>query len=152
MQGQILDYSVQRNSGVISGDDGSRYTFEGSDWNDDVVPSRGMRIDFDIEGKRAVDIFKIRKSAGSASKNKTTAGLLALFLGGFGVHKFYLGYTGAGITILLTNTIGVFITIFLFLIPNIVLGGIALYEGIIYLTMTDDNFEETYVVGKKRWF
>lgn len=24
-------------------------------------------------------------------KNKTTAGLLALFLGGIGVHKFYLG-------------------------------------------------------------
>ena len=26
-------------------------------------------------------------------KNKTTAGLLALFLGGLGAHKFYLGKT-----------------------------------------------------------
>ena len=27
----------------------------------------------------------------NAMKNKTTAGLLALFLGGIGIHKFYLG-------------------------------------------------------------
>lgn len=34
-------------------------------------------------------------------KNKTTAGLLALFLGGLGVHKFYLGQTLAGVLYLL---------------------------------------------------
>lgn len=30
-------------------------------------------------------------------KNKTTAGLLALFLGGLGVHQFYLGNGGKGV-------------------------------------------------------
>jgi TM2 domain-containing membrane protein YozV len=30
-------------------------------------------------------------------KSKTTAGLLAIFLGGLGFHKFYLGQTGRGI-------------------------------------------------------
>jgi TM2 domain len=30
-------------------------------------------------------------------KSKVTAGLLGIFLGGFGVHRFYLGYTGIGI-------------------------------------------------------
>ncbi len=30
-------------------------------------------------------------------KSKTTAGLLGIFLGGFGVHRFYLGYTTIGI-------------------------------------------------------
>ncbi|MBV8477989.1 MAG: TM2 domain-containing protein, partial [Acidobacteria bacterium] len=29
--------------------------------------------------------------------NRTTAGILAILLGGFGVHKFYLGQTTAGI-------------------------------------------------------
>ena len=33
----------------------------------------------------------------SVQKNPTTAVLLALFLGGIGVHKFYLGQTGMGI-------------------------------------------------------
>ena len=31
------------------------------------------------------------------SKSKLTAGLLGIFLGGFGVHRFYLGYTTMGI-------------------------------------------------------
>lgn len=30
-------------------------------------------------------------------KSKMTAGLLGILLGGFGVHNFYLGYTGKGI-------------------------------------------------------
>ena len=30
-------------------------------------------------------------------KSKLTAGLLGIFLGGIGVHRFYLGYAGIGI-------------------------------------------------------
>ncbi|NLB71358.1 MAG: NINE protein [Chloroflexi bacterium] len=37
----------------------------------------------------------------SVRKDPTTAVLLALFLGGLGAHKFYLGQTGAGIVYLL---------------------------------------------------
>jgi TM2 domain-containing membrane protein YozV len=35
-------------------------------------------------------------------KSKTTAALLCFFLGGLGIHRFYLGYTGIGIAQLLT--------------------------------------------------
>jgi len=31
------------------------------------------------------------------SKSKMTAGLLGIFLGGLGIHNFYLGYTGKAI-------------------------------------------------------
>ncbi|MEK7727040.1 MAG: TM2 domain-containing protein [candidate division KSB1 bacterium] len=31
------------------------------------------------------------------AKSKLVGGLLGIFLGGFGVHRFYLGYTGIGI-------------------------------------------------------
>lgn len=36
-----------------------------------------------------------------ASRNKWVAAALAFFLGGFGVHKFYLGQTGMGVVYLL---------------------------------------------------
>ena len=39
-------------------------------------------------------------TAGTISK--TTAILLCLFLGGIGVHRFYLGYTGLGVLMILT--------------------------------------------------
>lgn len=37
----------------------------------------------------------------NVKKNPTTAVLLALFLGGLGAHKFYMGKTGAGILYIL---------------------------------------------------
>ena len=41
--------------------------------------------------------------AGSARKSKLAAGLLGIFLGGFGIHIFYLGYTGKAIAQIITN-------------------------------------------------
>lgn len=70
-----------------------------------------------------------QKSAGS--KSKIAAGLFAIFLGGFGVHKFYLGKVGMGILYLL------FCWTF---IPAIV----SLIEGIIYLTKSDADFARQY--------
>lgn len=41
-------------------------------------------------------------------KSKIAAGLLGIFLGGFGVHNFYLGYIGKGIAqIILTFCFGI---------------------------------------------
>ncbi len=34
---------------------------------------------------------------GAVGKSRLAAGLLGIFLGGFGVHRFYLGYTNIGI-------------------------------------------------------
>jgi len=65
-------------------------------------------------------------------KNKIAAGLFALLLGGFGVHKFYLGKIGMGILYLLFCWTG---------IPEI----IGIIEGILYLTATDEEFQTKYV-------
>lgn len=40
------------------------------------------------------------------AKSKVSAALLAFFLGAFGIHNFYLGYTGRGVTQLLLATVG----------------------------------------------
>lgn len=65
-------------------------------------------------------------------KNKTTAGLLGILLGGFGIHKFYLGKTGLGF---------VYLIFFWTFIPAIV----GFIEGVIYLTMKEEDFEKKYL-------
>ena len=82
------------------------------------------------------------------SNKKLAAGLLAIFLGYFGIHKFVLGYNTAGIIMLVVWLFGWI----LFGIPTLIIGLIALIEGIIYLTKDDDAFTETYEVQKKGWF
>ena len=61
-------------------------------------------------------------------RSKVAAGLLALFLGSFGIHKFYLGKPGLGILYL------IFCWTY---IPSI----ISFVEAIIYLTSGDIDFQ-----------
>ncbi len=46
------------------------------------------------------------KSVANGAKSKIVAGLLGLFLGCFGVHNFYLGYTSKAITQLVVTIVG----------------------------------------------
>jgi TM2 domain-containing membrane protein YozV len=152
MKGQILDFTIQTNSGLITGSDGNRYEFSGAEWKGSTSPSRGMSVDFEADGKQARAVYLSVGAGTPGSKSKVAAGLFGILLGGIGIHKFYLGFTGPGLVFLLTNTIGFAVTWLFLFIPNIVLGIIALVEGIIYLTKTDEEFEQIYVVGKKQWF
>ena len=79
------------------------------------------------------------------TKDKLVAGLLAIFLGTLGIHKFYLCYTKSGVIMLLVSllTFGVGAT---------VMAVIALIEGILYLTKSDAEFYQTYVQNNKEWF
>jgi TM2 domain-containing membrane protein YozV len=73
---------------------------------------------------------------------KLAAGLLAILLGPLAIHKFLLGYTTEGI---------IWLVISLFTC-GIVTGVLGLIEGIIYLTKSDEEFYQTYQVGRKPWF
>jgi TM2 domain-containing membrane protein YozV len=152
MKGQILDFTVQTNTGTISGNDGNRYQFSGAEWKSPGVPTRGFIVDFENDGNQAKSVYVAVGSVAPGGKNKVAAGLLAIFLGFWGVHKFYLGFTGPALVFLLVNTIGFAITWIMLFVPNIVLGIIAFVEGIIYLTKTDEEFDQIYTVQKKQWF
>ena len=73
--------------------------------------------------------------------NRVVCGIVGILLGGLGIHRFMMGdATGGIIRIVIT-----FVTC----------GAgsfIGLIEGIIYLTKSDAEFNQTYMVEKKGWF
>jgi len=64
------------------------------------------------------------------ANKKMPAGICGILLGGLGIHKFYLGMTGAGVIMLVIGL----------LTCSTVSGIIGLIEGIIYLTKSDEDF------------
>ena len=79
------------------------------------------------------------------ASNKIPAGICGILLGGLGIHKFVLGYTGAGLIMLL-------VTVLTCGIGWWVMHIIGLVEGIIYLCKPDEEFVRVYVDGRKEWF
>lgn len=111
--------------------------------------------EFANEAKEAANDFteEAKEIVNSTDNKKVIAGILAIFLGSLGVHKFILGYQKEGFILLGISLISIplvcigigALTMF---IPSI----IGLIEGIMYLTKTDEEFYQTYQIGKKPWF
>lgn len=81
-----------------------------------------------------------------AHSQKMSAGLLAILLAGFGIHKFVMGYNGPGVTYLL-------VLIFTCGIGSaVVMVWISIVEGVIYLSKTDEDYHRIYIAGRKAWF
>lgn len=76
---------------------------------------------------------------------RLSAGLCALLIPGLGVHKFILGYTGAGLTMLL-------VTVLSCCWGGLVMIPIGIIEGVTYLTMSDEAFYQRYQVECRPWF
>jgi TM2 domain-containing membrane protein YozV len=75
------------------------------------------------------------------AQKKMITGILAIVPAGFGIHRFLLGDTTGGILriVITVVTCGI--------------GGIiGIVEGIIYLTKSDEQFYQEYMVQKKAWF
>ena len=69
-------------------------------------------------------------------KDKNVAAILAFFLGGLGVHRFYLNQVGLGITYLLFSCT---------FIPAL----IACIDFIVFLAMSEESFNKTYNKGRQ---
>ena len=62
-------------------------------------------------------------------KDKITASILAIFVGGLGIHRFYLGQTGRGIICILTIPISMWVA------PAI---------GVYWLLSSNESFDNSY--------
>jgi TM2 domain-containing membrane protein YozV len=148
MQGKVLAFDFRTGVGVVSGGDGNRYQFDVAEWNNAALPKAGQSIDFNVQGESAVAVYLVAGASPSDEKSRMVAALLALFLGGLGIHKFYLGKKNAGLIMLLVSIFGAI----LFFIPTIVIGIIAFIEFIIYIMASDEDFEGRYISGDRAWF
>jgi len=80
-----------------------------------------------------------------ANSNRVAAGICGILFGALGVHKFVLGFSGAGLIMLL-------VTLLTCGVGGVIMGLIGFVEGIIYLTKSEEEFHQLYVVQKKDWF
>jgi len=140
----------------------------GDDLDDMLDDAKNGTNDFAKDTKRTANEFSegAKKSANefsegargafgsvSGDNKKILAGVLAIILGGLGVHKFILGYNKEGGILLGITLLGIVLScvgIGIFVVW--ITGLIGLIEGIIYLTKSDAEFYATYQVGKKPWF
>ena len=104
MKGKILDYNIQESKGVISGDDGQRYSFENKDWKASELPKVNQIVDFEVQGNQAKSVYAIKMQ----EKNSNTT-LLLLVIGIsltiFGLYFLYLAiFDVIDVYTLLTNS------------------------------------------------
>jgi TM2 domain-containing membrane protein YozV len=79
------------------------------------------------------------------NSKKILAGLMGILFGGLGIHKFVLGFSGTGAIMLCVSVLSCGF-------GAAVMGPVGLIEGIMYLTKSDADFYQQYIVEKKQWF
>lgn len=149
MRGQVLGVDTRTGDGIVTGDDGRRYSFKPDDWAHRGEPAIGMIVDFETADSRALSIFPVPGTSPPPvvtqpppppaplleDRNKYIAALIAFLIGPLGIHRFYLGRTGSGIAMIVLSCtiIGLILTI-----PW------AFIDMIRYLIMSDREFAERY--------
>ena len=62
MKGKVLDFSIQKGGGLILGDDGQRYLFVASEWQEQSLPLRDVVVDFEAAGKYAKGVYLLAQT------------------------------------------------------------------------------------------
>ena len=87
--------------------------------------------------------------ASNVNGTKLAAGICGILFGAFCIHKFIAGLAGPGVAMLFITILGSGLTCGT---SGAIMWLFGVIEGIIYLTRTDDQFYNDYLVGKKGWF
>ena len=110
----------------------------------------GVTVNFVVERDSAREVYATsaaKSPLGSTFSKRFVAGLLGILLGSFGIHKFYLGHNQEGVILLVMGTVG-----WILVLPGIAAIFVGVVEGVIYFSKTDEEFEEIYINGDRRWF
>ncbi len=180
MKGKIFSFDVASDTGLITSEDADRYEFFLDAWKSVDAPLKGTPIEFYFgEDGSITEIYRVvpvapeppeppapsEKPTGSVApgekkapqivyrrmqggKSRLVAAALAIFLGGLGAHKFYTGDPVSGGIRLAVFLLG----LLMMFIPTVVIAGIAVIEGVIYLFTSTENFDRTYLQGRRAWF
>ena len=62
MKGKVLDFSIPKGGGLILGDDGQRYLFVASEWQEQSFPLRDVVVDFEAAGKYAKGVYLLAQA------------------------------------------------------------------------------------------
>jgi cold shock CspA family protein len=148
MKGTITAYEDARGVGLITPEGGG--------------PNVGFRVE-DVDVPKSLNVgepviyavevgdwFANRVrilSAPRASRSRIVAALLAIFGGVLGLQKFYLGYPWIGMMILMLTLLFWWLA----LLPVLAAAGLGVIEGIIYLALSDEAFEQRYLKRRRAW-
>ena len=87
MRGQVLGVDTRTGDGIVTGEDGRRYSFKPLDWADRGEPAVGMQVDFETHENRALSIFPVPGASpppavahGLRGRAQDTQGLLGIDL------------------------------------------------------------------------
>ena len=92
MKGKILDYNISESQGIISAQNGERYSFTTRQWrSQDIHPTIGQEVDFQVsEENEAKDIYAINKQSPAQGesvvyKKTSTAAIVSFIFGIIGL-------------------------------------------------------------------
>lgn len=85
MKGKILDYTIQSGEGIITGQDGNRYTFHVKEWkSNDQSPQKDLEVDFVAEDKNALQIYAMQ-AVYAKTQETSGAAIISLVFGIIGI-------------------------------------------------------------------
>jgi TM2 domain-containing membrane protein YozV len=117
--------------------------------------SAASEMNIDQVLQQAMWVYNPAEGTVVKSKNKTTAAILGILCGGFGIHRFYLGHSKSGLIHLAIALCASPLAV----VP--VVGWLALsaieslnwissaVDGVMYLIATDDEFKAKYANNPK---
>ncbi len=165
MKGQIIEFQIQSNIGIIMGEDGNRYEFMADEWKEQSKPMRGLKVNFNAQGSQAIAVYRVIanrqetqfteiNSASSYSSNDENHGPFDWYVSAF---KNYAQFSGrsqrrAYWFFVLFNMIAAFVTAF---IDGFIFGEPSVFYGLYALVALIPgiavSIRRLHDIGKSGW-